>query len=412
MTDHQIAQVFAQEWSPLVALLVRDLGDLGLAEDAAQEAFARAATRWVAGTMPDRPGAWLLTTARRAAIDMLRRRSTELDRLDRLGSEPDLDGSDPATGQDAQLAMLMGCCHPSLAPAAQTALTLRYVAGLTTAQIARAFLVPEVTMAKRLVRAKAKIRAAAVPFAVPRPEDLGDRLAVVLGVIYLIFTEGHTSSDSPSLVRGDLCDEAAWLAEHLSSMLPDEPEPLGLAALIAFTDARRASRTDAAGDVVLLEAQDRTQWDAVAIAGGHRRLEQALLMGRPGPYQLQAAIAAVHASARTFADTDWAMIVRIYRDLYQLEPSPVVWLNQAVAVAMVDSPARGLDLIDALGDTLDDYAFLHSSRAELHRRLGRLAAAVAGFERALSLTESAPQQRFLRQQIADISPLVQRGDGW
>lgn len=397
MTDPQLAGVFATQWAPLVATLVRDTGDLGLAEDVAQEAFAEAARRWGPGTTPERPGAWLVTTARRKAIDEFRRQQRDTRRLRLLAQQYDRTAAQ--SGTDVQLAMLMGCCHPALDEPTQVALTLRYVAGLSTAQIARAYLVPEATMAKRLVRAKAKIRVAGVPFEVPEPDRMTERLGAVLAVVYLIFNEGHTASDAATLVRGDLCDEAAWLAGHLAGLVPDEPEVLGLAALIAFTDARRAARMDDAGDLVLLADQDRGLWDERKTARGHQLLERALLAGRIGPYQLQAVIAATHAVAVTFETTDWHAIVSAYRHLHALEPTPVIWLNLAVAVAMADGAEQGLELIDALGAQLDGYRYLHAARADIYRRLCREDEAVAAYRRALDLTENEPERRYLRRQI-------------
>ncbi|MEZ5218878.1 MAG: sigma-70 family RNA polymerase sigma factor [Ilumatobacteraceae bacterium] len=288
MNPDPVAQIFAEEWPRLVAVLVRDLGDLALAEDAAQDAFVEAARRWGPGSTPDRPGAWLLTTARRKALDGLRRQRRFDERLPRLAAQlsPEpavdhVDEADPRQLGDAQLALVFGCCHPSLAPDAQVALTLRHVCGLSTAQIARAFLVPEATMAKRLVRAKHKITAARVPFSVPEPEHRRDRLDAVLGVIYLVFTEGHTASDSARLIRGDLCDEARWLASLMTALLPTNPR--SGSALLAFTDARRATRADDHGDLVLLEDQDRSRWDRAAIDLGHRQLERASIEQRTGP---------------------------------------------------------------------------------------------------------------------------------
>ncbi|MFQ5557069.1 MAG: RNA polymerase sigma factor, partial [Acidimicrobiales bacterium] len=387
MSRSIVAQVFAEEWPRLVAVLVRELGDIGLAEDCAQDAFVAASHRWGPGTTPDRPAAWLLTTARRRAIDRIRRDRRFAEKLATLRHALSTPAEPSRPLGDDQLALVFGCCHPSLAPEAQVALTLREVCGLSTGQIARAFLVAEPTMAKRLVRAKKKIRAAGVPFTVPAPAQTADRLVPVLGVIYLVFTEGHTSSDRTSLLRGDLCDEARWLAGLLEQLLPGEPEVLGLSALLCLTDARRATRVDGDGEIVLLEHQDRRLWDAELIERGRTLLTRALRLHRIGPYQLQAAIASVHATASSVEETDWRAIVGLYDALLGLQPSPVVALNRAVAVAEADGPQSGLDLIDALeaAGTLAGYRYLHAARADLLRRLDRRAEAIRAYNRALEL---------------------------
>ncbi|MEZ5379336.1 MAG: sigma-70 family RNA polymerase sigma factor [Acidimicrobiales bacterium] len=410
-----VAQVFAEEWPRLVATLMRDLGDLELAEDAAQDAFVEAAKRWGPATTPDRPGAWLLTTARRKAIDQLRRRQSMDERLAVLGAMLDQgdDQAEPPASviEDSQLAMIFGCCHPSLATEAQVALTLRHVGGLSTAQIAAAFVVGEETMAKRLVRAKHKVRDANVPFVIPDPERLNDRLAAVLHVIYLIFTEGHAPTDGqrePSgvdLVRGSLCDEARWLSRMVADLLPDEPEANGLAALLCFTDARRHARIDADGEMVLLDEQDRSRWDAAANAEGHHRLARALEQQRIGPFQLQAAIAAIHALAPTAAETDWAHIANLYRRLMEVAPSAVVALNAAVAESMVHGPEHGLTLLDTLeaSGRLERYRFLPAARADLLRQLGRWDDAAEQYRLALDLTTSPAEQRFLTRRLEDVT---------
>lgn len=419
-----VAQVFAREWPRLVATLVKDLGDLDLAEDAAQDAFVEAARRWGPTTTPDRPGAWLTTTARRKAYDRVRQQKRHDARLaryvsagaDRFGFDDQgragsTDGSynpepDDDWLGDAQLGLLFGCCHPSLGPEAQVAMTLRHVGGLSTAQIADAFVVPEATMAKRLVRAKHKVAAAGVPFDVPPPDRVDERLDSVLAVVYLIFTAGHTASRSAELVRGDLCDEARWLAGLLAHLLPDRPEILGLSALLAFTDARRATRIGADGELVLLEDQDRGRWDQRLIADGHQQLERALLAQRIGPYQLQAAIAAVHASSPSMEDTPWPLVADLYRRLHELHPSPVVALNRAVAVAMAEGPAAGLELMDGLAETgeLDDYLYLHASRADLLRRLDRSDEAADAYGRAIELVDNEAERRFLQRRLDQCSP--------
>ncbi len=406
MSRSPVARVFAAEWPQLVATLVADLGDLDLAEDCAQDAFVEAASRWGPGTTPERPGAWLLTTARRKAIDRVRRDRRFADRLPALHDAASREDEPGPHLADDQLALVFGCCHPSLDPSAQVALTLREVCGLSTAQIAGAFLVAEATMAKRLVRAKHKIRTAGVPFAVPDRDQLAGRLVPVLAVVYLIFTEGHASADAATLLRGDLCDEARWLADLLARLLPDEPEVLGLGALLCFSDARRATRFDDAGRVLLLEDQDRSRWDRALIDEGCARLDAAVALGRLGPYQVQAAIAAEHALTPTVADTDWAAIVARYDLLATMVPGPVVALNRAVAVAMVDGPARGLDLLDDLGadGSLDGYRYFHAARADLLRRLGRIDEAAGAYRAALACTASAPEQAFLQARLDALAP--------
>ncbi len=398
------AQVFAEEWPKLVATLVRDLGDVQLAEDCAQEAFVEAAARWGPGRTPDRPGAWLLTAARRKAIDTVRRDrrfATRQPELRRIAETPP---REPTGLVDDQLALIFGCCHPSLERDAQIALTLRVVCGLSTTQIAAAFLVPQETMAKRLVRAKAKIRLAGIPFKVPPPETRNDRLAAVLHVVYLIFTEGHTGTDTASLVRGDLCDEARFLVGLLDRLQPDDPDVLALAALLCFTDARRATRVDAEGGLILLEDQDRARWDADLIAAGRQLLGRAFGHGRVGVYHLQAAIAAVHATAPSYELTEWRSIVALYDAMMRLDPAPVVALNRAVAVAMADGPTRGLAALDELAADggLDGYRYLPAARADLMRRLGLLREASAAYEEALGLTDNAAERRFLARRLDEV----------
>lgn len=443
MAPSKVAQVFADEWPQLVATLRRDLGDLGLAEEAAAEAFTEAAARWGPTTTPDRPGAWLLTTARRKAIDTIRRDQRFADRLPALADQAERPGRPESQLIDDQLALIFGCCHASLNTEAQVALTLRQVCGLSTPQIASAFLVPTPTMAKRLVRAKDKIRKAGVPFEVPDADDLPERLAAVLSIVYLIFTEGHTSTEEgPGLVRGDLCDEARWLAEVLTRLLRqragttppaigdltvaevgeqwlrhgDLPlsdgddsvaEVLGLSALMAFTDSRRATRVDAEGDLVLLEHQDRSQWDRELIDIGHRLMDEAMAYRSLGPYQLQAAIAGIHAAAPTWDETNWRSIVWLYNRLVRLQPTPVVALNRAVAIAMSSGPEAGLAAIDLLtGDSLDGgldgYRYLHAARADLLRRLSRDEEAAAEYRRAVELGGNDAERAFLRRRLAEL----------
>ena len=415
MARSKVAQVFAVEWPVLVATLRRDLGDLGLAEEVAQDAFVEAAARWGPDTTPDRPGAWLLTTARRRAIDQIRRDQRFADRLPALAQLASVQPRPDTELIDDQLALIFGCCHESLNPEAQIALTLRQVCGLSTAQIAGAFLVSPATMAKRLVRAKDKIRKAKVPFVVPEPEELPERLAAVLRVVYLIFTAGHTNSEGSDLVRGDLCDEARWLAEVLDRLLSARrddgaelasarAEVLGLRSLMLFTDARRSTRIDGEGKLVLLEHQDRSRWDGELVARGQASLAQALALGQPGPYQVQAAIAGLHATATSWDETDWPAIASLYLRLTQLQPSPVVELNRAVAVSMSEGPEAGLAILDRLaeGRELDDYRYLHAARADLLRRLDRLDEAMDAYERALALGGSEAEQEFLRSRLDEL----------
>ena len=396
--------VFREEWGRLLATLVRWVGDLDLAEEVAAEAIAVALERWPVDGVPDNPAGWLLTTARRRAVDLLRRRQTyaaklailrveaeraETERFDAPAGDPDVIGDD-------RLRLFFTCCHPALAAEARVALTLRYLAGLSTAEVARAFLVPDTTMAQRLVRAKRKIREAGIPYRVPSADELPTRLPAVLSVVYVVFTEAYAASHGPALIRPELADEAIRLGRILHRLLPAEREVAGLLALMLLIDARRATRTDEAGELVLLEDQDRSRWDRAQIEEGRSLVVAALTGGQPGPYALQAAIAAVHDEAATVETTDWVQIVGLYEALRETAPSPVVELNRAVAVAMVHGPAYGLRLLDDLaGAGLDQYHPLHAARGRLLDRLGRYREAARAYRRALEFVGNEPERAFL-----------------
>jgi RNA polymerase sigma-70 factor (ECF subfamily) len=416
-----VAGAFRRDWGQVVATLIRLTGDWDLSEECAQDAFALALEHWPRDGVPERTGAWLTTAARRRAIDRLRRDAVGTAKLREAavlaapggGSGDGWDGSGDggpddeaaASGvRDDRLRLMFTCCHPALALESRVALTLRTLAGLATAEIARAFLVPEQTMSKRLVRAKQKIRQAGIPYRVPPAHLLPERTGAVLAVLYLLFNEGYSATSGADLIRQGLCGEAVRLARLLADLMPGEPEVRGLVALLLLHHARRATRVDDAGDLVTLEHQDRTRWDRREIADGVGVLEDALRHGRAGPYQIQAAIAACHATATTAADTDWPQIAVLYGQLARLAPSPVVELNRAVAVAMAHGPAVGLPLVEELeaAGTLAGYHLLPATRADLLRRLDRPAEAAAAYRAALDLAATGVERRYLARRLAEV----------
>ena len=411
MTDSiqdTVSAVYVAESRRVLATLIRLLGDFDVAEEAMHDAFRAALEQWPGEGVPGNPRAWLVSAGRFKAIDGLRRRA-RFDSLDRPGAAPepavldDAGWKDDESVEDDRLRLIFTCCHPALAPDTQVALTLREVCGLTTEEIAQAFLTPPSTLAQRIVRAKAKIRDARIPYQVPAPADLPDRLDAVLRVIYLVFNEGYSASSGASLTRHDLSAEAIRLGRLLVDLLP-EPEARGLLALMLLHESRRAARASADGEVILLDEQDRSLWNREQIAEGLRLVEQALGSRRFGPYSIQAAIAAVHAEAPDASATDWGQIVGLYDVLLRADPSPVIELNRAVAVAMRDGPAQGLAIVDAIlrrGD-LQDYRPAHAARAELCRRLGRVEDARASYERALALSRQDPERRFIERRLAEL----------
>lgn len=419
-TRAAIEAVFRRESGQILASLIRVSGSLDLAEDALQEAFASALKHWPEEGIPAKAGAWITTAARRKVIDHARRERTRREKQEPLQREIEAGRCEPAgeaeemTGSypDDQLRLMFTCCHPALNLAAQVALTLRTLGGLSTEQIARAFLVDEATLAQRLVRAKAKIRDARIPYQIPPVHLLAERLAAVQAVLYLIFNEGYASTTAETLTRSELCGEAIRLARLISQLIPGEPENLGLLALMLLQDSRREARVDAAGHLVVLEEQDRSLWNRSQMEEGLALVETSLRLGRVGPYQLQAAIAAVHAQAQTASETDWKQIAALYGELSQINPSAVVALNRAVAVAMSESPERGLQMMEEIeaAGSLSRYYLFHAARADLLRRVGRTAEAQSAYVEALALSTNPVEQAYLRGRLSSLAAGSQSND--
>jgi RNA polymerase sigma-70 factor (ECF subfamily) len=401
--------IYRTESRQALATLIRLLGDFETAEEALHDAFAAAVEQWARDGVPANPRAWLVSTGRFKAIDGIRRRARHDASVAEMAKQPeptttlDIDEQNDEHVEDDRLRLIFTCCHPAIAPEAQVAMTLRELCGITTEEIARAFLTKPATIAQRIVRAKTKIREASIPYEVPSEKELPDRLDVVLRVVYLVFNEGYSASFGDTVTRHDLCGEAIRLGRVLTQLLP-QPEAMGLLGLLLLQDSRRVARTSATGELILLEAQDRSLWNREQIVEGVALVQRALSMGQVGLYTIQAAIAAAHAQAPTAASTDWSQIVALYTLLLQAEPSPVIELNRAVAVAMQDGPSAGLELIDAIlkrGD-LETYHLAHAARADLCRRLGRTAEARVAYERALSLTQQEPERRFLERRLSKL----------
>ncbi|QLE46080.1 RNA polymerase sigma factor (plasmid) [Nostoc sp. C052] len=410
-----IAALYRTEWGRIVAILIRLVGDFDVAEEAAQAAFTAAVNQWESDGIPDRPRAWIIRTARYKAIDRLRRRTKLTEKLEWYAAsglipsteEPTYDSDEIG---DDRLRLIFTCCHPALAKETQVALTLRMLGGLETDEIARAFLIPTATMAQRLVRAKRKIRDAGIPYKVPETTDLAPRIEAVLTVIYLIFNEGYAATKGDAIVRADLCIKAIRLGQLVRQLLAPQPpsEVTALVALMLLHDSRRNARLDEAGDLILLEDQDRSRWNHLQIAEALPLVEEALLFGT-GVYALQAAIAALHCQATRAEETDWAQIVRLYEVLERLQPSPIVTLNRAVAIAMADSPQAAFGLIDRLAPELDSYHLFHATRADLFRRVGALEEATQSYTRALELVKNDSERRFLERRLREVQPNIQSG---